>query len=362
MIGPPTEPLFEPRFGLQVDRTSGLAKLGRWRRIGPTHDDNTMSSEIVTGEEWHRLAEHEIFLVDRPTDAVIFNILGPARAENGDASAATAIDAAITSHLPLAELISTLAAQSTERHAAFTRVLDVRIWPPTFVVAIAGGIASGKTVTAKLLAAILCASGDVEVDVVSTDGFLFSNAELDHRNLTERKGFPESFDHDGLIRFLAAIKSGQRDVIAPVYDHARYDVVHDRHQTIDRCDILIIEGVNVLQAALIPAGPRIDGKGLLVSDFVDLSVYLDADEVDLHDWFVARLRQLRRETANDDASFFANFNSFSEADFAAMGEMVWQTINRPNLIEHIAPTRHRADLIVEKSADHTVRLVTLRRR
>jgi len=222
---------------------------------------------------------------------------------------------------------------------------------PTFVVGIAGAVAAGKSLTAQVLAALLTAGDGPRPDVVSTDGFLYPNQELAKQGLTNRKGFPESYDRSRLVAFLSAVRAGHV-AEAPRYDHDRYDVVAGRCQLVDRPEVLIVEGVNVLQAD--PVGPT-------VSDFLDFSIYLDADEVDLHRWFLARMRALRASSAGDPGSFFAGFATFSDDEFSAIGDAVWTSINRPNLVDHIAPTRARADLVLEKASDHTVRRVVLER-
>jgi type I pantothenate kinase len=314
-----------------------------------------MNAFELTADDWSRIARDQIDVVDRPS----------ARALDGatDGGAEIPVDATIDAHLPLAELLATMVDSNRDREINLVRILGVRL-RPTLIVGITGGVASGKTVTARVLQSILTASGELQVDVVSTDGFLFPNAELEARGLTDRKGFPESFDHAKLIAFLGAVRAGYLRVAAPVYDHVAYDVMADREQAVHRPDVLIIEGLNILQPAPPAATEELDGGdgGLLVSDFLDFSVYLDADEPDVRRWFLQRMQDLRSGSAGDDTSFFAAFASSTDDDFLAIGDAVWQAVNRPNLERHIAPTRHRADLIIEKAADHSVRRVLVRNR
>jgi type I pantothenate kinase len=309
----------------------------------------------LTAQQWSRLGHEGSDVVERPAASALADLV------DGDGDGERSAESLIDAHLPLAELLAALADQERDRQDEMGRLFALPNRLPPFVVGVTGGVAAGKTVTAKVLEAILTATGEMRVAVVSTDGFLFSNRELETRGLTDRKGFPESYDHAGLITFLSAVKAGQRQLAAPMYDHVHYDVGADGEQTLPRPDILILEGINVLQPAPAGEGPTADGGGLLVSDFVDFSIYVDADEPDIRTWFLRRLQNLRARSAGDPTSFFAGFESFTDAEFLAMGEAVWQAVNRPNLEHHIAPTRPRADLIMEKAADHSVRRVLVRR-
>jgi len=266
------------------------------------------------------------------------------------------------SHRPLAGLVASLVAVHDARRQAVTRFTGPALGPTPYVVGVTGAVAAGKSVTAHVLAATLTAAHGVRAEVVSTDGFLFDNGELEARGLSDRKGYPESYDHLGLISFLETVKAG-RAAGAPVYDHDRYDVIDGRTQLVDRPDVLVLEGLNVLQPAPPPPdGPADRRAGLLVSDFVDFAVYVDADEDDLLAWFLLRLQALRAAAAGDPSSFFAAFEGLSDDAFAAAGRAVWAGVNRPNLVDHIAPTRDRADLVMEKARDHSVRRVVVRPR
>ncbi|MCA9716593.1 MAG: type I pantothenate kinase, partial [Myxococcales bacterium] len=195
------------------------------------------------------------------------------------------------------------------------------------------------------------------VDLVPTDGFLLPNAELTARGILNRKGFPESYDQRGLVQFLAAVKSGDEEARAPVYSHAVYDVCPNEHVVVRRPDVLIVEGLNVLQTP-----PATSQRAEFVSDFFDFSIYVDAEEEDIEAWYVARFLALRDTVFSDPGSYFHRYSALSEEALVAEARRVWRTINRPNLHENIAPTRERADLVLRKSADHGVSDVWLRRR
>lgn len=228
-----------------------------------------------------------------------------------------------------------------------------------FVIGIAGSVAVGKSTTARLLKELLQRwPSSPKVDLVTTDGFLLPNEALRRQNLMERKGFPDSYDVGALLRFLSAIKSGQADVRAPVYSHLTYDVLPGEYVTIDRPDILIFEGLNVLQPRDLPK----DGKFVpFLSDFFDFSIYMDAEEELIHDWYVARFMRLRETAFRNPASFFHRYSELSEDAARAIAEGLWSNINLKNLRENIRPTRPRADLILRKGADHRVEEVALRK-
>jgi type I pantothenate kinase len=193
---------------------------------------------------------------------------------------------------------------------------------------------------------------------VTTDGFLHPNAVLTERGIMDRKGFPESYDRARFVQFLADIKSGKGNVRVPVYSHLVYDVVEGSEITIDRPDILIVEGLNILQPGELPK----TGKPILfASDFIDFSIYIDADTEDLETWFMERFFRLRDTAFRDPNSFFRRFAEMSEEEAGAFGRMVWRTINLPNLLDNVLPTRGRADLILKKGKSHLIEDVQLRR-
>jgi type I pantothenate kinase len=228
-----------------------------------------------------------------------------------------------------------------------------------FIIGIAGSVAVGKSTTARVLKELLQRwPSSPKVDLVTTDGFLLPNEVLRRDNLMDRKGFPDSYDVGALLRFLSGIKSGQRNVRAPLYSHLTYDVLAGEFVTIDRPDILIFEGINVLQTRELPK----DGKAVpFVSDFFDFSIYIDAEEDLIHKWYIDRFMRLRETAFRDPHSFFHRYASLSKDAALAIAESLWKNINLKNLHENIQPTRPRADLILRKGADHLIEEVALRK-
>jgi type I pantothenate kinase len=227
------------------------------------------------------------------------------------------------------------------------------------VIGIAGSVAVGKSTTARILKELLGRwPSSPKVDLVTTDGFLYPNAVLKRENLMQRKGFPESYDTGAILRFLSAIKAGLPDVKAPSYSHLVYDVLPDEYKIVDRPDILIFEGINVLQSRDLPA----DGKIVpMVSDFFDFSIYIDAEETQIHNWYVTRFMRLRETAFRDPNSYFHRYASISEEEAVAIAEDLWANINLKNLRQNILPTRPRADLILRKGKDHLIEQVALRK-
>ncbi|MFP1630553.1 type I pantothenate kinase [Zhengella sp. ZM62] len=228
-----------------------------------------------------------------------------------------------------------------------------------FIIGIAGSVAVGKSTTARILKELLRRwPSSPKVDLVTTDGFLLPNAELRRQNLMDRKGFPESYDVGALLRFLSDIKSGRSNVKAPLYSHLTYDVLEGEEQIVHRPDILIFEGINVLQVRDLPQ----DGKAVpFVSDFFDFSIYIDADEDLIHAWYVDRFMRLRQTAFTNPQSFFHRYSQLPADAARAIAEGLWANINAKNLRENILPTRPRADLILRKGADHLIQEVALRR-
>jgi type I pantothenate kinase len=239
----------------------------------------------------------------------------------------------------------------------FLSLSDVTKTP--FVIGIAGSVAVGKSTTARILKELLARwPSSPKVDLITTDGFLYPNAVLEREGLMERKGFPESYDIGALLRFLSAIKAGEANVKAPRYSHLTYDVLPDEHTVVDRPDILIFEGINVLQSRDLPA----DGKFVpMVSDFFDFSIYIDAEEAQIHHWYVERFMKLRLTAFRDPNSFFNRYSTISEDSARAIAEGLWENINLKNLRQNILPTRPRADLILRKGSNHLVETVALRK-
>jgi type I pantothenate kinase len=228
-----------------------------------------------------------------------------------------------------------------------------------FVIGIAGSVAVGKSTVARLLRELLAHWPDhPRVSLVTTDGFLFPNAELERRGILHRKGFPESYDQRALLRFVVSVKSGAPVVTAPVYSHLKYDILPDEHLEVHAPDILLIEGLNVLQ----PARVREDGRrGLAVSDYFDFSIYLDASPADVREWYVRRFLALRETAFRDEASYFRRYADLSQSEAVARAGWLWDTINGPNLAQNVQPTRGRARLVLHKGPDHSVTRVRLRK-
>ncbi|MCE7030415.1 type I pantothenate kinase [Jiella avicenniae] len=228
-----------------------------------------------------------------------------------------------------------------------------------FIIGIAGSVAVGKSTTARILKELLARwTSSPKVDLVTTDGFLYPNAVLEAGGLMRRKGFPESYDVGKILRFLSDIKAGRPKVEAPVYSHFVYDVMPGKKVVVDRPDILIFEGLNVLQVREMPK----DGKAIpFVSDFFDISIYIDADEADIHRWYIDRFMRLRETAFRQEGSFFHRYSQVSDEEALRIAEDLWAEINAKNLHENILPTRPRADLILRKGKDHLIEQVALRK-
>ncbi len=262
-------------------------------------------------------------------------------------------------YLPLSRLLTLYDRATGGLHAATSTFLGERAQRTPFVIAVAGSVAVGKSTTARILRELLSHWPETpRVELVTTDGFLLPNAELERRGVLHRKGFPESYDRRALLRFVSAVKSGAAEVRAPVYSHLTYDIVPGEEAVVRRPDVLILEGLNVLQ----PARVRADGtQGVAVSDYFDFSLYVDARTDDVRSWYVSRFLELRRTAFSRPESYFRRYAALSDEQAVERAERIWAEINGPNLAENVRPTRGRATCVLRKGPDHAVQQVRLRK-
>ena len=258
-------------------------------------------------------------------------------------------------YLPLSRLLNLYVAETQSLHDRESQFLGERAKRVPFIIGVAGSVAVGKSTVARLLRELLSRwEGTPKVALVTTDGFLYPNAELERRGLMARKGFPESYDRKALLKFVSDIKSGQANVQAPVYSHLAYDILPGEQVTIDAPDVVIIEGLNVLQA------PEKD-QPLALSDFFDFKIYVDAEVDDIKKWYLARFNKLRAGAFTNPKSYFHRYAEMEAEDALATAEGFWDNINLPNLVENIAPTLSRATLVLRKGTNHAVDRVLLRK-
>jgi len=261
-------------------------------------------------------------------------------------------------YLPLSRLLSFHVASTQELNIGIRKFLEIDAGKVPYIIGIAGSVAVGKSTVARVLRSLLARWPEhPKVDLVSTDGFLLPTATLEERGIMHRKGFPESFDRAGLLQFLSDVKSGKRNLKAPVYSHLHYDIVPDEFIEVDQPDILIVEGLNVLQTR----GAKLGEQNVFVSDYFDFTMYVDAKSDDIRQWYVDRFLSLRSTVFNQPGAYFSHYASLNTEEAIETANNIWKTINNVNLNDNILPTKNRAKLILHKGADHAIEGVKMRK-
>ena len=313
-----------------------------------TPTDGLGASRFVafTRDEWSRLRDQTALTL---TEADLFALRG--------VNEQVTLAEVESIYLPIARLVNMYVAATAVLRAATHRFLGNPEARLPFVIGIAGSVAVGKSTVSRILQTLLSQVPEhPRVDLVTTDGFLYPNRALEERGLLHRKGFPESYDVRRVLEFMIDVKSGKTHVTAPIYSHLTYDIVPDAVQDVTRPDIMIFEGLNVLQTP-----QRQQGRALAVSDFFDFSIYIDADAADIERWYVDRFMALRETVFTDLRSYFHKYSELNDAEAAATARRIWREVNLVNLKENIEPTRERAHLILRKNADHEIESVWLRK-
>lgn len=299
-----------------------------------------------TRDEWRKLEEHPMF----PISDINLTKL---QALNEPLTQREVEDI----YIPMISLLQIYITHYRNLHNELDQFFENTSHTIPYIIGIAGSVAAGKSTTARVLQKLLSLTpGNPKVELITTDGFLYPNEELEKRGLLNKKGFPESYDAKKLLSFLSGVKSGKEQLEVPVYSHLYYDVIKDKVQTFNRPDILIVEGINVLQVSNAKVRRRV-----FVSDFFDYSIYVDASEKDLRQWYLDRFKKLQKTAFSNPESYFHKYASYTEDKLMEFANQVWDEINLPNLQQNILPTRFRADLILEKSKKHLVRGVRIRK-
>ncbi|AXK45747.1 type I pantothenate kinase [Brachybacterium saurashtrense] len=304
--------------------------------------------EEISREDWARLSQQTPLPLSEEDVSRLRGL--------GDLVDLTEVDAV---YRPISRLLNIQVAAAQSLRRAREQFLDQHQHRTPYIIGVAGSVAVGKSTTARLLRELMARWPETpRVQLVTTDGFLHPNRVLEARGLLQRKGFPESYDRRRLLRFVADVKAGHEHVEAPVYSHLTYDILEDERVVVEQPDVLIVEGLNVLQ----PARPRRDGRlGMAVSDFFDFSVYVDARVEDVQRWYVDRFLQLRRTAFSDPRSYFRRYAELTDEQAVQTAKDIWRRINGPNLTENVVPTRGRADLVLRKDGQHRVHSVLLRK-
>jgi type I pantothenate kinase len=318
------------------------------QKVATALDMDLSPYRVFTERQWSRLRADTPMTLTAKEVAQLQGLNAPISMEQVEAI-----------YLPLSRLLAFYAESTVGLHQATQDFLGTRDGKTPFIIGVAGSVSVGKSTTSRVLRELLARwPASPKVDLITTDGFLFPNAILESEGLMSKKGFPESFDRPRLLKFLSDIKAGKRHVRAPVYSHFYYDVMPGHAVTVDKPDILIVEGLNVLQTRELPR----DGRAVpFVSDFFDFSVYMDADEELLRQWYVDRFMHLRETAFRDPGSYFHKFSRITDKEAVDTANTIWSNINLVNLRENILPTRPRADLILTKNSSHRISKVALRK-
>lgn len=333
---------------MSTARDMAAREIARLELVGsPSPELQFTPYRVFSREQWARLRADTPMTLEPQELEVLSGLLEELSMEEVE-----------TIYLPLSRLLNLYVAAAQKLHAVSSTFLGRTDCKVPFIIGVAGSVAVGKSTTARVLKALLARWPDhPRVDLITTDGFLYPNKELEARGLMNRKGFPESFDTARLMNFLADIKSGKERAEAPVYSHFFYDIMPGQKTVIERPDILIVEGLNVLQPATLQKG----GESPFVSDFIDFSIFIDADPEVIETWYVQRFMRLRSTAFRDPAAYFHRYVTLTHDNAVARALEIWRTINLKNLTDNILPTKPRARLILRKAEDHRISTVALRK-